>query len=73
MGTSVRVELLLWRQGSAQADPKRALVRINGKVLRADRTGMAVRFDRHFKISSVETWIAQQEQPKLRIVAENAS
>ena len=53
-GTRVEVRMLLQPQHMASLGDKKAQVVISGKVLRSEKEGMAVRFDRRYKISSVK-------------------
>ena len=53
VGTHVVVRMLLEPVNLRQSLRKKAQVTICGEVLRTDETGMAVRFDRRYKISSI--------------------
>ena len=54
-GTPVRLELLLpvERLMALVGESQKVKVKVNGKVIRSNTTGMAVQFDRSYKISTL--------------------
>ena len=54
-GTPVRLELLLpvERLMALVGESQKVKVKVNGKVIRSNATGMAVQFDRSYKISTL--------------------
>lgn len=49
-GTSVKIDLLLDFERLQTPQHLRPRIKVNGKVLRSERTGMAVRFDKSYQI-----------------------
>lgn len=55
VGTRLMVSMLLNPQHQKRSRGRKARVTVGGMVLRKEQKGMAVRFDKAYKITSVET------------------
>ena len=54
VGTQLVVSMVLKPQFAKHSKSRRARVTVGGKVLRKESTGMAVQFEKSYKIASVE-------------------
>jgi len=53
-GTEVKIDLILSLDKLKKLQGKKACIKINGRVLRAVSEGMAIRFNKHYKIIPLE-------------------
>lgn len=52
-GTEVQVDLILALEALKKSDGDRAHINVNGTVLRSDPAGLAVRFDKGYRITPI--------------------
>jgi c-di-GMP-binding flagellar brake protein YcgR len=52
-GTQVKIDLVLDVDKLKKITKKKAFIRVKGKVVRTESTGMAICFDKNYKITSI--------------------